>query len=148
MDSKGLRSWSHMAHRFNLVEPSLPISWAPPHRITADDFCETVPTKVYYRDQGTGDSKIQWFLSKTFVMQNLKEGRKSKREEKQGSGDGWSGETLRRKDKSLLILAVTSYEVSMGQPLWWLIDKGQRIHPGRCLIPREGARVATSFLLP
>ena len=71
-------------------------------------------------------------------MQNLKEGRKSKLEEKQGIGDGRSGETLRRKDKSLLILAVTSYEVSMGQPLRWLIHKDQRIPPGRCLIPREG----------
>lgn len=69
------------------MEPSLPNSWAPSHRTAADSFYEMAPT-VHYRDQGTRGSKILWFLSLICVMRNIRGGRKSKLEEKQGTADG------------------------------------------------------------
>lgn len=62
VDSKGVRTRFHVGRRLDSGELSLPNSWATPHRTAADSFCEMVPI-VHHRDQGTGDSKTQWFLS-------------------------------------------------------------------------------------
>ena len=62
VDSKGVRTRFHMGHRLDSGELSLPNSWATPHRTAADSFCEMVPI-VHHREQGTGEAKIQWFLS-------------------------------------------------------------------------------------
>lgn len=51
VDSKGVRTQFHVGHRLDSGEPSLPNSWAPPHRTAADSFCEMVPM-VHYRDKG------------------------------------------------------------------------------------------------